>query len=701
MAVTGLEISTREIVLGGAAFGAAGAYEKVAGIIRFAVDPEHPLHRSITDLSLAPRRGDGTVESRADFYLLRPVDPARGNRRLLLDVPNRGRKVALGMFNSAVRVPDPTTPADFGNGFLMRHGYTVAWVGWQPDVPRVDGLMALRGAAEGEPSEKNPELTDRERRNPESRGPIVGPVRCEFRPNVATDTLPLADRYHLPQPTVDLDDPDAHLTVREHVGAPAVALPRQAWRFARAVRGAAEGEPSQKNPEMSASGKAAPRVVPDARYLHIPGGFQPGRIYELVYRSQDPSIVGLGLLAVRDTGAFLRFASDASNPCAGTIERAYVFGVSQSGRFLRHLLYLGLTEDERGRDVFDAVIPHVAGARRGEFNLRFGQPSLNITGMVGSQFPFTDGEQVDPVTGARDALLGRLAQRGRIPKIITTNTAAEYWRGDASLVHTDVEGTADVEAPPQVRVYLFAGSQHSAGTLPPPDADPNTSARGRHVFNVVDYAPLLRAALVNLDRWVSDGVEPPPSAVPRLSDGTAVAGESLADRFRAIPGVRFPDRLERPARLDFGPEAGRGVATELPPKVGAGFRTFVPAVDADGNDTVGIRPPELLAPLATFTGWNPRHPDQGAPGDLMDMLGSTLVFARTRAERERRGDPRPSIEERYPSRAAYLERVREAAATLVAARHVLAEDVDAIVERAGRLYDLVQQGLGDLSGPGA
>jgi hypothetical protein len=659
MAVTGLEISTREIVLGGAAFGAAGAYEKVAGIIRFAVDPEHPLHRSITDLSLAPRRGDGTVESWADFYLLRPVDPARGNRRLLLDVPNRGRKVALGMFNSAVRVPDPTTPADFGNGFLMRHGYTVAWVGWQPDVPRVDGLMAL-GA-------------------PAARG-IVGPVRCEFQPNTATDTLPLADRYHLPQPTVDLGDPDAHLTVSEHTGAPAVALPRQAWRFAR---------------------RDGATVVHDPRYLHIPGGFQPGRIYELVYRSQDPSIVGLGLLAVRDTGAFLRFASDGGNPCAGTIERAYVFGVSQSGRFLRHLLYLGLTEDERGRDVFDAVIPHVAGARRGEFNLRFGQPSLNATHTVGSQFPFTDAEQVDPVTGARDALLGRLAQRGRVPKIVTTNTAAEYWRGDASLVHTDVEGTADVEAPPQVRIYLFAGSQHTPGALPPPDADPNTGARGRHVFDVVDYAPLLRAVLVNLDRWVSEGLEPPPSAVPRLSDGTAVAGESLAARFRAIPGVQFPERLERPVRLDFGPEAARGITSELPPKVGAAFRTFVPAVDADGNDAAGIRPPELLAPLATFTGWNPRHPDQGAPGDLMSMMGSTLAFARTRAERERRGDPRPSIEERYPSRAAYLERVREVAGALASARHVLAEDVDAIVERAGRLYDLVQQGLGDLSGSGA
>jgi hypothetical protein len=659
VAVTRLEVQTREAVLGGAPFGEAGPYEKIAGILRFAVDPGHPLHRNVTDLSLAPRNRDGAVESWADFYMLRPVDPERGNRWLLLDVPNRGRKVALGMFNSAVRVPDPTTEADFGNGFLMRHGYTVAWVGWQPDVPRVDGLMAL-----GVPVARDGGRT------------IVGPLRCEFRPNVATDTLPLADRYHLPHPAVDLDDPEAHLTVREHAGAPAVALPRHTWRFAR---------------------RDGAAVVPDPRHLHIPAGFRPGRIYELVYRSQDPPVVGLGLLAVRDTGAFLRFAAEG-NPCAGTIDGAYVFGVSQSGRFLRHLMYLGLTEDEQGRDVFEAVVPHVAGARRGEFNLRFGQPSLNATHSVGSLFPFTDGEQVDPITGARGALLGRLGTRGRIPRIVTINTSAEYWRGDASLVHTDVEGTADVAPLPQVRTYLLAGSQHTPGALPPPDADPNTGSRGRHTFNVVDYAPLLRAVLVNLDRWVRDGVEPPASSHPRLSDGTAVVGESLGDRFRAIPGVRFPDRLERPVRLDFGPDTERGITTELPPKAGTAYPSFVPEIDADGNDAVGLRPPELLAPLATFTGWNPRHPDQGAPGDMMSMMGSTFPFARTRAERERRGDPRPSIEERYGSRAGYLERVRQVAGTLVAARHLLAEDVDAVVERAGRLYDLIQQGLGTPEG---
>ena len=652
MSATALEIQSRGLVLDGQPFGAAGAYEKLAGTLRFAVDPAHPLHAGICDLDRAPRNAVGRVEFAADFALLRPVDPARGNGGLLLDVPNRGRKIALAMFNSAVRAADPGAREDFGNGFLMRHGWTVAWVGWQPDVPRIDGLMALDV--------------------PRARG-AGGLVRCEFRPNTRADVLPLADRYHIPHPAAEVDDPGARLSVREHVGAPAAAVPRTAWRFARRVDG---------------------RLVVDAGHAHLEGGFTPGRIYDLVYRAADSPVFGLGLLAVRDTVAFLRWApAVAGNPCAGTLERACVFGVSQSGRFLRHLLYLGLDEDEQGRMVFDAVVPHVAGARRGEFNLRFGQPSLNAQESVGSLFPFTDEIQTDPVTGQRDGLLARVAARGRRPRIVTINTSAEYWRGDASLVHTDVAGRHDVEPPADGRLYLFAGAQHTPGALPPPPADANTGGRGIHPFNVVDYAPLLRAALVNLDRWVREGVEPPSSVFPRLADGTAVTGESTAARFARIPGVRFPDRLARPARLDFGPEIARGIASELPPKIGAQYPTYVPAVDADGNETVGIRPVEVAAPLATFTGWNPRHPEQGAPGDLMSMMGSTLSFPRTRQEREQRGDARASIEERYGSRAGYLAAARAAAEALVAARHALAEDVEAMVERAAEGWDLIDRGL--------
>ena len=643
MGVVGLEITRREPVLGGAAFtgpdGVASAYEKVEGVLRFTADPAAPANEAIADLGLAPRNPRGLVEYSADFYLLRPLDGGRG--RLLLDVPNRGRKIALGMFNSAPRSNDPTSPADFGNGFLMRHGYTVAWVGWQPDVPRRDGMMAMTVPRVGGVSER---------------------VRCEFRPTARVEVLPLADRYHIPHPVARLDDPEAELHVREHGEAPAATVPRSAWRF------------------------------PDASSVALDGGFLPGRIYDCYYRAQDPPVVGLGFSAVRDAAGFLRWGTAAEgNPCAGQLERSYVFGVSQSGRFLRHLLYLGLDQDEAGRFVWDALIPHVAGARRGEFNCRFGQPSLNAVHAVGSLFPFTDGEQEDPVTGQRDALLRRLTGRATPPRIFTINSSAEYWRGDGSLVHTDVGGRRDVAPPAFVRQYLFGGTQHTPGTLPPPPSDPNTGGRGVHPFSVVDYSPLLRAALANLDRWVSEGIEPPPSVVPRLADATAVPAEATRPVYAGIPGARFPDRIVRPQRLDFGPHVERGVVS-LPPKLGAPFVTLVSAVDADGNERAGIRPPELRVPLATFTGWNPRHPEQGAPGDLMAMMGSTLPFACTRAERIRSGDPRPSIEERYAGRADYLTRVRREAEAMVAARQLLAEDVGAVVERAGALWDFVCPG---------
>jgi Alpha/beta hydrolase domain len=509
----------------------------------------------------------------------------------------------------------------------MRQGYSVAWVGWQIDVPRQDGLMVLDA--------------------PRVPG-VSGFVRCRLRPNEPAEVLPLADRYHRPNPCIELDDPDASVTVRENGGAPAAVLPREGWRFT------------------------------DAGHVSVKGGFKPGVIYDVVYRSSNPLLVGASFLAVRDTAAFLRWGTAAEgNPCAGGLERAYLFGVSQSGRFLREMLYLGLDEDEQGRMVFDAVWPHVAGGRRGEFNLRFGQPSLNSAGTVGGLPPFND-----------EGLFANLRKRGKQPKIFATNTSAEYWRGDASLIHTDDSGTRDAEPADFVRTYLFAGTQHTPGAIPPPATDANTGARGANMFNIVDYAPLLRGALVNLDAWVSKGTAPPPSAFPRLSNGTAVQPESLGPFFKKLPGVTFAGRFVRPAKLDFGPDIARGIAA-YPAKAGAQYPAYVSAIDDDGNEVAGIIPVESAAPLATFTGWNPRHPDQGAADDLMQMRGSTLVFAPTRAAREASGDPRLSSAERYASRAAYLAAVRTAAQTLVAARHVLAEDIDAIIDRAGLRWDFL------------
>jgi hypothetical protein len=274
-----------------------------------------------------------------------------------------------------------------------------------------------------------------------------------------------------------------------------------------------------------------------------------------------------------------------------------------------------------------------------------------------------------------------------LPKIVTINTSAEYWRGDCSLMHTDLAGARDVEPPAGTRNYLFASTQHGPGVVPLPHVDA-TGQRGLHGFNAVDYVPFLRAALVNLDRWVSEGVEPPPSRFPRLADGTAIPARAALDAYRGLPGLTLPDpeRLPVMRRVDLGPDADRGIG-RWPAERGAAYPTYVSAVDADGNETGGVRLPDLTVPIATHTGWNTRDPRTGGAGQIISMQGTTLPFAPTRAAGEQAGDPRPAVEERYRDRDDYLVRVRAAAEALVAQGYVLGEDVGLLVDLARERWD--------------
>jgi len=421
-------------------------------------------------------------------------------------------------------------------------------------------------------------------------------------------------------------------------------------------------------------------------------GFEPGKIYEVIYTTTGAPVVGMGLLAPRDLVSFLRYGSARQgNPCAGDTKYAYGFGRSQSGIFLRQFLYLGLNQDEQDRTVFDGLIPLVAGGGRGGFiNQRFGQPSPGPKAGVGGQFPFHDTVQTDPETGRTDGLLARLAAKGKVPKIFFINTSAEYWWGSAALVHTTVDGRRDLSTSDSVRIYHYAGNAHVPGRMVMTDVNLSAFPRGQQPGNSVDYRPLLRAALVSLDRWVSAGEEPPPSCHPRLDEGTTVPPESIGATFRAIPGVNFPEHLRRVYRMDFGPEADEGIVTEIPPVMGKAYPSYVPGVDDDGNEVCGVRLPDVTVPLATNTGWNLRHPDNGGPGQMTPLAGSTIPFPATRADREASGDPRRSIEERYTSKEDYLEQVKQAAHVLVDQGYLLEEDLETVVERASQLYDLLQ-----------
>ena len=365
-------------------------------------------------------------------------------------------------------------------------------------------------------------------------------------------------------------------------------------------------------------------------------------------------------------------------------------GVSQCGRFLRTFLHAGLNRDEAGKQVFDGVLVHVAGARRGEFNHRYGQPSVQPTPSLGHRFPFADEPQTDPRSGRRAGLLDRQRAAGCLPKIFYTDTSSEYWRGDAGLAHCDLESEADVEPPPEVRRYLFASTQHGPGGLLFTDQGMFGSRSGNYL-NIIDYRPLFRAALENLRAWVETGIEPPESVFPRARDATAALREEVLSTLATIPGLALPrtDRLPSLAPMDLGEHADDGIPA-LPARfIDVPYPGHVSTVDAFGNELGGLRMPDVAVPVATHTGFNPRHPEGGGEGQILEYLGSTVPLARTAAAREAASDPRPSLAERYENRDAYLAEVRDAAERLVEDRYLLAGDIDLCVSLAGERYDAV------------
>ncbi|WP_051630469.1 alpha/beta hydrolase domain-containing protein [Afifella pfennigii] len=653
-----LQIDLRSGFAGGARFGEAGAYEKLKGRAHFAVDPEAPGEAGIADIAFAPREGDGSVAFAADFLILKPVDPARGNRRLFFDWGNRGNIRALQHFNDAPAGNDPESLADAGNGFLFRRGYALAWLAWQGDLWPGDGRMIFDA-----PVARKPEA------------PITGLIRREYvveREGITT--LPLSGMVSVRSyPAVSRDTAKARLTRRRCPQDARETIPPFEWCFARLESG--QG--------LDAQG-AESALIPSAEHIHLKAGFKPGWIYELVYEARDPLVLGLGYAGVRDFLAFLRREKDGeANPLAGAIDKVYGWGRSQTGRALRDFIYRGFNADPQGGRVFDAVMPHVSGAGRMWLNHRFAQGSA----MAGQQyeahenfadrFPFAYGETTDHLTGKTDAILKR---PDNDPLVIHTQSSTEYWQRRGSLVHTDTKGS-DLDEPPGVRLYLFASTQHF---LAP--AEPTRNPACQLAGNVVPTAPFFRALLDALDRWASQGVPPPPSRVPRRADDTLVAYADWRKQFVAIPGVALPASPNDLPLFDYGPEEEEGVLQEPPRLADAeGYVILVPSVDADGNEVAGLRAPLLAAPLGTYTGWNLRTEGQGK-GALHQFSGGTIPFPQTRGERQMSGDPRPSIAERYGDADTFRQAVLGAAQRLQAEGFLLEEDVERIAREAANWY---------------
>ncbi len=643
-----IEIDSRETVSEGKSFGLAGPYERVTGTIRFAVDPSNPANQIVTDIAMAPRDSNGNVAFSSEFFMLKPVDASRGNGALLYEVSNRGRKGMLSFFNLASGSLDPKDARHFGDGFLLSEGYTLLWLGWQFDPPRQPGLLRLT--------------------TPIAKGdgePIRGLVRSDFVVRDRVLAHSLADRNHIPYLVADTDAPENVLTVRDSAIGERQIIPRDRWSFGRMENG---------------------RVVPDRGSIHLEGGFEAGRIYEVVYVSEDPPLVGLGPAAVRDAVSHLKYeGSETLGLDASAIDRGIAFGISQSGRFLRTFLYYGFNEDESGRIAFDGIMSHVAGGGRGSFNHRFAQPSRDAHPYMNflhptDIFPFTDREQAEPETGRKDGILTHQLDRKFWPKIFYTNSAYEYWGRAASLIHTDVTGTRDIELFDNVRIFLLSGAQHGPGSFPP------STSIGQQKSNPLDFRWSMRALLKAMSAWTAGESEPPPSRYPKISDATLLNADQLG--FPDIPGVNTSARVHRAYRVDYGPRfISDGVVTQEPPAVGQPFPILVAAVDSDGNEIAGVRMPELQAPLATYTGWNLFNEKSGPTHEISSMVGSYIPFARTRAEREASRDPRPSVEERYKSRAEYLGMVAEAGISLIDDGLMLEQDLPVVISKAAAHWD--------------
>ncbi len=629
--VVSVEITERSAVLDGKAFGKAGAYERVIGRAHFEVDPKAKANGIIHDLELAPRNKNGRVEFSADVYILKPVEVDKGSGTALLEVANRGGKGWL-RFNRAAASRDPRTAEEFGDGFLLELGHTLVWVGWQFDLLASEHAVRLTA--------------------PVAKG-VTGWTRSHFSPSAHGREFSVAGRGHAAYPAVHPADPESMLIVRQYQDGPGREIPRKQWRFS------------------------------DPETVTLDGGFAAGKTYDVVYRAADPGIAGLGAAAIRDFISFLKFGSEDEvelGELSEDLTHAIAYGSSQSGRFLRTFLLEGFNADEQGRKVFDGVWPHVAGAARGSFTHRFAQPTRQDPYYTVEIFPFRDLPDDHPHTGVSDGILSRAEAGGVTPKVVYTLTSSEYWNRSASLMHTTIDGTANAPLPETTRIYYYAGTQHGAGRVPP-----GKSQSLKYSLNSNDYLPLNRAVLVALGNWVKDGREPPPSKYPSV-DELAALGKL---RFPHVPGLRPPGHQRRAKPLDFGPEYGeKGIIAFQPPKVaGPAYGAKLPQLDEDGNELGGVRLPSVAVPLATYGGWNRYHSSVTDVDHYPGNSGSTIPFAWSKQERLSGADSRASVEERYPSRAAYRERVTKAASSLVSQGRLLKRDLQDVVEHSLALWD--------------
>jgi hypothetical protein len=664
--LTRLQINTVEVVADGASFGATGPYERLTGTAYFEVDPFDPRNAQVFDIDKAPRNGAGMVEFSADAVILKPVDMAKANGTLFFEVNNRGNKISFQMMHDTppgAPNNNPVAAAHFGNAFLMRSGYVMAWVGWGADIAPGNNRLTVNFPIAME-----------------SGQPIIERILTEFSDRNfgggTPFTLPLSGSPAFKSfPAVSTDKAVAQAELRRRPS----DSPRPSGPEIPAGMLVPDGEWS------FASCPSGPPGTPSTTDICLAGGFQNNMVYELRYRATNSPVMGLGYVTSRDYVSFLRHAAQDDTGAANHVHglaTTLCQGISSSGMFYRDYLYQGFNEDEEGRRVCDGVHIHIPGVQKLFLNYRFAQPNPFTVQhreryVPDTNFPRRYQRERDPLTGGVDGILTRPKTD---PKVFHSDTSTEWWQFRSSLVDTNDDGTKDRRHPNNVRRYLFSSTQH----YPTKGATPSFGTGNRQceqLSNVTHPGVYARALIVALHAWVQDNEQPPESRVPQIKNGTLVPPETLA--FPRIPGVTLLGLYNGSGDRDFGPrvEGNRGVIDTLIPVVLTTHRVLVPQVDMIGNDVAGIRHPFVEAPIATLTGWNTRRPEFTA-GDLCDLTGMTVPLKRTAAERLVAGDPRPSLEELYGTHEGYVTAVRAAAEALAAEGLMLPEDVQQTIAEA-------------------
>jgi len=629
---------------GGMAFGTVGTYERLTGTAKGELDPNDPKNAVIVDIALAPRNAHGMVEYSFNYYILKPTDLSLGNQKLMYEPPNRGSKL-FGGFAGIGGGNDPASDTN-PNPFLMNQGYAMAWSGWDAAAGpyaagNLKGGVILPVAA-----------------NPDGSS-ITGPSYEYFTGSSSAAGLPLT---YLP---ATRDKSTAQLTHRVHLDDTPQVMDPSSWDYA-------------------ANGKS---VV-----LNGGAKFVTNDIYEFTYTAKDPTVNGIGFAAVRDFNSFLRYAatddSGTPNPLAGHVTRIYTYTLSQPARLLNDFRHLGMNQDEAGHKVFDGMLQWIGAGDGMNMNLRFSQPGRTERNrqdelFAEGIFPFANVTTTDPITGKTDSRLARCEATNTCPLAMEIYSANEYWVKAASPLHTTPDGLHDLADSPYARNYFISSHQHGVG---------NGTSKGscQQLQNPLDSSTIQRALFVDLDQWVTQGVAPPPSAVPRLDNGTLVNHDQASVGFPNIPGVTFTGLKTTRYRYNYGARFDQGIMDIDPPLHfspyednplnGPIYPSYVPKTDSDGNDIAGVRLPGVSAPLATYTGWALRSGPQANDG--CEGSGQMIPFAATKAARLASGDPRPSIEERYPNHGAYVSAVSHAVNDLVQRRLLLDADAEAYKDAA-------------------